>query len=350
METDHPYSDLQTFQYWRSAVTDLPPGSFDPVVTTKFKISHNDGIATIGSCFAQHLARFIRSSGLNYLNFEPNVTSAPTQTVEPSAADFSARYGNVYSVRQALQLLLRSEGWEPKDSIWERHGCYFDAFRPSVFPEGFQSKAELLSERSKHLKACWSLFRTCDVVVFTLGLTESWMSTIDGAIYPTAPGVIAGQFDRSKYRFVNFTVSQTLADLSSFCAHLQSINSKVRIILTVSPVALNATYETSNCLVSSTYSKAVLRAAAAEIANQYSFVEYFPSYEIVNNPQNHGRYFEDDLRQVSPIAVQHVMRVFAHHWLSSSPTDFKAITNAKNSTYEHEKIGEIICDEDLLDT
>ena len=33
------------------------------------------------------------------------------------------------------------------------------------------------------------VFETCDVFVFTLGLTEGWVSTLDGAVYPLAPGV-----------------------------------------------------------------------------------------------------------------------------------------------------------------
>jgi hypothetical protein len=55
-----------------------------------------------------------------------------------------------------------------------------------------------------------------------------------------------------------------------------------RVILTVSPVALNSSYRAGiDVITANACSKSVLRAAAEEIVAKFDFVEYFPSYESV---------------------------------------------------------------------
>ena len=85
----------------------------------------------------------------------------------------------------------------------------------------------------------------------------------------------------ARYAFVNFTVPETVEDLTGFLASLRSVNSKAKVILTVSPVPLVATYEDRHVLVSTTTSKAVLRVAATEVSSAHAWVDYFPSYEII---------------------------------------------------------------------
>lgn len=351
----HPYRGLPPHQFWVSGVTDVPLGSFDPVISTKFSLGASDKVSTLGSCFAQHLARHIQKSGLTYLTTEPP-TDAESVDADLSqiASQFSARYGNVYTTRQALQLFERAiDGWEPHDSIWERDGRFFDAFRPRVYPKGFSSPSELIAQRTEHLAAVKRVFCESDVVVFTLGLTESWVSRRDGAVYPLAPGVFAGEMRPEIYEFRNFNFSEVYSDLMTWCRRLREVNPNVRILLTVSPVPLNATYESQNVWVATSYSKGVLRAAAGEVAREFAYVDYFPSYEVIMNPQNQGRYFEDDLREVREIGVQHVMRIFDRHYgkarLENESTRRMQERILPTSNDDNQRsISDVFCDEDLL--
>jgi hypothetical protein len=157
------------------------------------------------------------------------------------------------------------------------------------------------------------MFERSDVFVFTLGLTEAWRSKRDGAVFPVAPGVSAGRVDENEHEFVNFTTADVSRDLASFLERLAGVNPRVRVILTVSPVPLIATYESRHVVVSTTASKAALRAAADEIERSHPNVWYFPSYEIVTGHFSGGRYFESDMRSVSDEGVDHVMRLFFKH-------------------------------------
>ena len=351
---DHnPYRGLAASQYWRSGVAEVGPGQFDPVTSVKFQITSHDAVSTLGSCFAQHLARHIKDSGLRYMVTEPLLeTEEQTEQAAMMATQFSARYGNIYTTRQALQLLDRANGWETADDVWERNGRYFDAFRPHVRAGGFATIEELRDARIAHLQAVKRVFTESDVVVFTLGLTEAWMSTMDGAVYPTAPGVIAGSQDNSRHVFQNFSYPEVLSDLLNWCQKVREMNSNVRILLTVSPVPLNATYMPRNVWTSTTYSKAVLRAVAGDVATELSYVDYFPSYEIVTSPQAHGRYFEDDLREVTSVGVKHVMRVFDRHYVlrdgtsdPREPTQVRAASKIRGG----QKVSDVFCDEEFLD-
>jgi len=351
---DHnPYRGLAASQYWRSGVAEVGPGQFDPVTSVKFQITSHDAVSTLGSCFAQHLARHIKDSGLRYLMTEPLLeTEEQTEQAAMMATQFSARYGNIYTPRQALQLLDRANGWETADDVWERNERYFDAFRPHVRTGGFATIEELRDARGAHLQAVKRVFTESDVVVFTLGLTEAWMSTMDGAVYPTAPGVIAGSLDNSRHVFRNFSYPEVLSDLLNWCQRVREMNSSVRILLTVSPVPLNATYMPRNVWTSTTYSKAVLRAVAGDVAAELPYVDYFPSYEIVTSPQAHGKYFEDDLREVTSVGVKHVMRVFDRHYVlrdgmsgPREPTHVRTVSKIGDG----QKISDVFCDEEFLD-
>lgn len=348
----NPYRGLPSAQYWRSGVADVGLGQFDPVESVKFTISQGDKISTLGSCFAQHLARHIYKSGYNYFVAEPLVDhDEGNESSALMSSQFSARYGNIYTVRQALQLLDRANGWIPSEGIWEREGRFYDAFRPNVFPGGFDSEDDLIKERTSHLTAVNRVFHESDVVVFTLGLTEAWISSEDGAVYPIAPGVVADTMDESRHCFKNFTYPEVLSDLFSWCHRLREMNPSVRILLTVSPVPLNATYVAQNVWTSTTYSKAVLRAVAGDVTKELEYVDYFPSYEIITCPQVQGRYFEDDLREVKDVGVRHVMKVFERHYLEGSRliTEKSGGSARQHPMSRSTGVSNIICDEDLLD-
>ena len=175
-------------------------------------------------------------------------------------------------------------------------------------------------------------------------MTETWRHKVDGAVYPLAPGVVAGKMKPTIYEFVNFGISQVVNDMQVFINKLVRVNPQAKIILTVSPVPLIATYENRHVLVSNTYSKSVLRVAAEVIIKRNTCCDYFPSYEIITGNYTKGEYFEDDLRSIKKEGVDHVMRLFLKHY-----------TNQQESTFDEDLINEnlqvsqVFCDEDVLD-
>ena len=310
-----PYRGLADHAYWSRSVARPVPGAIDPLANAPFKISRADRIATAGSCFAQHLAKRLSASGFNYLVVEPGYPRMGTRLATKfNYGTFSARYGNLYTARQLLQLLQRAYGtFVPGEPFWQDGPYWIDPFRPLIQPMGFESLREAELDRIQHLAAVRETMETLDVFIFTLGLTEAWVCKSDGAVLPICPGCGVGKFDPERYAFRNFEFEEVLADLEAFAASLRQVNPRARIILTVSPVPLVATYSGSHVLPATVYSKSVLRVAADRAARSIENCLYFPSYEIITAPFSHGAYFENDLRNVAEAGVDHVMKVFFRH-------------------------------------
>lgn len=344
----HPYQDLEDFHFWHRAVTDPAPGHIDPIVRGK-TIRKDEKVATIGSCFAQHLGFNILKSGFNYFVAETCAEDVPPAFARSrNYGIFSARYGNVYTVKQAVQLFDRAFGqFQPGEHIWSRGSKFVDAFRPQIEPDGFSTAEELMSSRAAHLGCVRRVFQECDWLIFTLGLTEAWRSTRDGAVFPLAPGVAGGAFDASECEFVNFSVREVGDDLSALIEGLHAVNPSARVLLTLSPVSLIATYEQRHVLVSTAYSKAALRVAADEAERRFKNVIYFPSYEIITSPASGGRYFQDDLRQVTDIGVNHVMRMFTKHFLQESDESGVHKPAINSADMDPSSYG-IVCDEEEI--
>jgi hypothetical protein len=343
----NPYADLPETSFWSRAVS-RNRDEVDPVIEPKFRIARNDGIASIGSCFAQHISRALARDGFNYLVTE-SAPSTPGAENENFGV-FSARYGNIYTIRQLLQLFQRAYGlFEPQTTCWATaDGRSIDPFRPQIQKRGFTSSQALDDDRASHLSAVRRLFENCDVMIFTLGLTEGWASAEDGAVVPIAPGVL-GVAD-PRFVFKNFSIGGMIEDLTQFITKLRVVNPGVSVLLTVSPVPLVATYEPRHVLVSTVYSKSALRVVAEAVAGSMPNVEYFPSYEIIIGPQARGRYFAADARSVTPEGVEHVMNIFSRHYLTNETR--RRVQNSDQTMVDDAEIErqyETVCDEEALD-
>lgn len=348
----HPYQDLSDSHFWSRSVAAPGAHDIDPVVAAGFSISPTDKVATLGSCFAQHLSRFLKRSGLTYYVAENGPKDKTKDELKQLGYGvYSARYGNVYTVRQAVQLFDRAYGlMTPSEPVWRLGDRWVDPFRPRVEPDGFESLADLLTDRESHFAAVRAVFERSAVLVFTLGLTEAWQSILDESVFPVVPGAAGGTWDPNKYEFVNFTASQVTADLFTFADRVRGVNPDVQILLTVSPVPLIASYSDDHVLAATTYSKSVLRVAAQEVSNARDFVHYFPSYEIITGIPSGNRYFAPDLREVTEEGVAHVMRVFDAHYLNDGPT----LRSDADGTFddlevEFREASSVVCDEEVLD-
>lgn len=345
----NPYQGLPNDQFWRRAVAGIEPFRFDPVTATRFTIGKNARVATAGSCFAQHISNRLAKIGFNYFVAEAGENISSDRRKALNYGVFSARFGNIYTTRQLLQLIQECfDGRAVAEAVWKLgEDRFVDALRPQVTPGGYGSEEEVLADRKAHLIAVRRMFEDCDIFVFTLGLTETWRSRMDGTVYPVAPGVAGGSFDPDRHAFLNLDVLEVMADLDEMLQRLKAINPGVKVVLTVSPVPLIATYEPRNVLVATTYSKSVLRVAAETAFRKYEWVEYFPSYEIITGNYNNSAYYESDYRGVNSIGVDHAMRCFLANYTEAGVGAKKA-----ESTKVYVAVAtdsEVICDEEAID-
>jgi hypothetical protein len=347
----HPYKKLPDSNYWSRSISKVSFENVDPVVNFDFKITPSCKVATAGSCFAQHIARTLAKSGMNYFVAEKGDLSLDDEVLkELGYGLFSARYGNIYTAKQLLQLFDRAFGeFVPEDNSWITKDCKFiDPYRPNI-GESFDSAEALENDRELHFEKVREMFINLDIFVFTLGLTETWQNVCDGSVYPVAPGIISKNEDKHNYKFINCEYNDVLNDMHRFIMKLRGVNPHFKMILTVSPVPLAATAENRSVLLSTTLSKSILRSVADKLSNTYNFVSYFPSFEIITGNFNRGQYFANNLRDVVDKGVDHVMSLFMKHCTTKNTIVVNKTHVAVEVDNEFEQLTKVICDEDLIE-
>ncbi len=353
--SEQPYSNLPDHCFWSRTHRDRKPAEIDPVVKGGFTLTEDMKIATAGSCFAQHIARHLQGQGYNYYVTEPaHPVIFDSVAREFGYGVFSARYGNIYTVRQLLQLAQRAYGEvTPAEDVWEVEGGYIDPYRPNIQPLPFATMDEFNAARETHFAAVRKMIETTDVFVFTFGLTEAWMSREDGMVFPLAPGVAGGTFDPERHAFHNFTVSEVVEDFETFVTGMRQANPDVKILMTVSPVPLIATAREDESVITATsYSKSVLRVACEELRTRLDDCHYFPSYEVITGNFSRGAYYGPDLREVERAGVDHAMSLFMQHYTDSTdaPGDAPAKSRGEDVFSETvQKALELICDEEMIE-
>ncbi len=346
----NPYVGRPGTAFWEAGVARSSRPVPENLYSPKWDIPKSAKIATAGSCFAQHIGRRLSAAGFSILDAEPAPSLFP---VEHRAAFnygvYSARFGNIYTARQLLELISEALDGPTRNIVWQTKGGYVDALRPQIEPEPYATAELVRIHRESHIRRVRSMLEQVDLFIFTFGLTEAWEDLETGAVLPVVPGTRAGgKFDPERYVFHNFSHAEVMTDFLMVRERLQAIRPDLRFLVTVSPVPLVATAMDRHVQVSTVYSKSVLRAVAGELCDRFDDMDYFPSYEIITSPWSGACFYSRDMREVTFEGVDHVMRTFmAARGELESPQQKPADTIAPAIVDERDDMA-VVCEEELL--
>lgn len=319
-----PYNDLPERAFFKKLAD--THGDLGGEQSSQLSLGPEDKVVSAGSCFAARIAKFVRTSGLTYLFSDDRLDRGEDAIREETPAIFSLRYGNIYTTRHLVQLLQRVTG-ERKiipPVAKDQNARYRNLFRPSVLSYG--TVDALRSDDEAHLRNVRTLLERATVFTFTLGLTEQWIDKESDITFPSAPGCGFGTYDELQHYFHNSTLADVAAELRQSIALLRSINPRIAIIFTLSPVPLVATHTEVSAVEATFYSKSLMRQALADVVGEFAGEEaaaespviYFPSYEIVMNPHCISENFAADMRSISDMGVERVMHHFSRTFISNN--------------------------------
>jgi GSCFA family len=272
----------------------------------KYKfITRKTAVVSAGSCFASEIAYALQREGLNYVVTEHNSEGrVTTDTQEKAISDSSAAWGDIFNTPSFRQLVEYAFGLRTMPRIvWELGEHFLDPFRDGV---KFNSIDEYEANYEQHVAAARAAFEQAEVFIITLGLNEVWYFKMDNSVFSRSPWRIAPSFVEHK----TLSVAANVAELQLMLDILRANNPQIKVIVTVSPVPLHATFlhETYHVVEANLHSKSVLRVAAQEFVEKNQDVYYFPSFELatygVENP------WCEDQRHVDPKVVQRIMEMF----------------------------------------
>jgi hypothetical protein len=124
----------------------------------------------------------------------------------------------------------------------------------------------------------------------------------------------------------------------------------VRIILSVSPVGIIATYEDRHVIESNCAVKAILRAAADEVVRARPNIAYLPSYDLATVSPNVPMFYREDTRRINPYGVDRAMRVFFDHFTDRRKEQDAVKAVKIDVAAEAESNSRVVCDEEAIES
>lgn len=184
---------------------------------------------------------------------------------------------------------------------------------PSIRESGALSKEEVQARRHSVTEYFRKAF-SADVVVVTLGLTETWVDQFTSLRLAEAPNRRLLTEHPSRFRFERLNYADTLNSLLGIHNMLLQFGKPgVKVIATVSPVPLTRTFTGQDVIVANTASKTLLRSAVEAWVERCEEVDYFPSYEAAT--VSDARFvWEADRRTVRDTAVETIVSTFMQRY------------------------------------
>ena len=274
-----------------------------PTANPSFTIEESDTIYAIGSCFARNVEKALEDAGKRVLSREFQLGEVGESLGD--ASNFFNKY-SIHSVTNEIRWALERETFPGEDIIYPMgQGRYCD---PQLGMARLDFEMDQILEfRHRYLDAVADVAHA-DVIILTLGYVETWYDRkldLYLNVIPPAP-VIKREPDRFEFRVLSY--QDVLDGLNNLYALLQKHRTKpLKMLITVSPVPLLATFRDMDVLVANAYSKSVQRAALDEFLLDKEGVDYFPSYEFVTLSNPTIAWSRNDYRHVSPDIVKRIL-------------------------------------------
>lgn len=310
-------------------------------------------VTALGSCFADEIRIWLRARGYRVNeDFRRGTTYPHAEDSIVPLLQCSAGLVNTYVLLQQFEWAF--EGRHFDDDLW--HGARGQVVLPT-----------------EAARACTrSMFEETKVFVITLGLAEVWYqrkvrTTPNGARAAKGTSIPEGmhiamqeveqqeqqeaqdeeeqvlwravpvdKFDPQRHGFRVSSVSENLINLRKIVSLVRQYVPEARIVFTLSPVPLNATFRGVSCVTANSVSKSILRVAVDELLRENGAgimsavnappqpacdvdtggtggaLYYWPAYEMIKEAFSEP--YLDDGRHVKPEVVQQVLALFAKHY------------------------------------
>ena len=272
-------------------------------------LSRDSRVFTLGSCFAEEVKLRLNSGGYatspNYPeDFDSERISAAR--IQYNHTNHYHSYAILQEIEKALSLWKQPEDdyWQVPDHIWKTDSdIWQDPYRRGIYGRSLDDVRAVTCQLDDAIRGALS---GADLFMFTLDLIEVWQKKDNGRMAAAGPGWEEGG-GRGQLRFHLSSFHDNYANVARIVELITGFREDAKIVFTVSPVPLFMTRTDMGCVVANTESKAVLRAAAGQIARDHPNVTYFPAYEICMNTPNA---FEADGRHVRRDTVNVIMDAF----------------------------------------
>ena len=197
---------------------------------------------TMGSCFARNLSKSLNNSG--YVSYHMEISEVINTTFANKVfVDWLGDVGVDHAIGERIAELLPS-GWSKENTL--------------------------------------QVIRNSDVFILTLGVAPAFFDRSTGEFVLPRRTALNSRVLAEKYLYRTTSVKENVDNVLHVIRFIRSVSPAIKIVVTVSPVPLMASFEYESAVQADCLSKSTMRLVAHEVVNQsdISDILYWPSFEI----------------------------------------------------------------------
>lgn len=271
------------------------------------KISYEDKIMTLGSCFAENIGK-----KMNAVYFLTDVNP------------FGVLY-NPISISNSIELLLQNKIFTV-DDIFENQSIWQSFSHSSQFSN--PSAEACLNVINSQVELSGNFIRQTNILMITFGTAWVFEEVKSGRVVSNCHKLPAKEFVRRR-----LTVTEIVIEYQILIIRLQTLFPNLQILFSVSPIRhwKDGAHENN-------ISKSILLLAIDEIQKQFEHVHYFPAYEIQMDELRDYRFYASDMLHPSEVAVDYIWNRFSETYFSLQTQQLKFQIEQYNADLAHRPI------------
>jgi len=277
-----------------------------PVPKFPFKISYQDHILLLGSCFSDHIGKFLKKNRFFVLSnpfgtlFNPtSIASVLKMTIDPALFSNDYRYFfNHHHISFA------------------HHGSF-----------SHSDEKQFIAKIEKQWQITKAFIKKANYLFITFGTAYCYRFLERNLVVANCHKIPQKQFE--KFRL---TISEIVQVYQEIVQQLKLINPSLKIIFTVSPVR-----HLGDGFHENQMSKSVLHLAIEQLTDEKTCF-YFPAYEILMDDLRDYRFYADDLCHPGENAVRYIEDIFADTFFSHETKEKQKEIEKENKSLTHRKL------------
>ena len=268
-----------------------------------FKISYQDKILFIGSCFSEEIGNKLKELKLNVVQNPNGILYDPL------------------SISDALFSYIEKKPFD-EENLFQLNGLWHSWKHHSVFSGA--DKKDVLKKINASQSGTHAFLKEANFLIITLGTAFYYQLKDDNKNVANCHKAPPTFFEK-RLMPADAIISEMLSVLTA----LEVFNPNLKIIFTVSPVK-----HLRDGVVENNRSKAHLIEAVHSIAEQKEAIFYFPAYELVTDVLRDYRFYKNDLVHPNETAINFVFEKCCNSLLDAKSkkimTEVKKVLSAAN--------------------
>ena len=257
-----------------------------PIEQSLEKISYNDRVMFIGSCFASSMGSQMEMGHMKVM-------------INPAGAVF-----NPVSVCNTLDTITSGKEFAV-DDLYFYDGTWLSFYHYTDFSSNDPSI--VLEKINRRSKVAFDFLKHARFLFVTLGTARVYQLKKSGLIVSNCHKIPSEQFESKM-----LTVGEIVTLWTEQLEKLRLLFPQLQIVFTISPVRHWKDGAHGNQV-----SKSVLFVAVEELLQHNIALKYFPAYELVMDDLRDYRFYNDDMLHPSGSAVNYIWEAFSGCYLDS---------------------------------